>query len=171
MKKVRINNQIRAKELRVISEEGENLGILSAEDALRMAQEKGLDLIEIAPTAQPPVAKIMDYGKFLYQEKRKEKESKKKAHETETKAIQIKLNTSPHDLELKAKKASEFLKEGNRIKIDLILKGREKYLDQGLLKERLERILGLITENYKVSQEPKKGPRGMSMIIDYVKDK
>jgi len=93
-----------APELRVVSDDGQNLGILSTAEALRIAKEKELDLIEISPTAKPPVAKIMDYGKFLYQENRKAREAKKKAHGTETKAIQIGTGTSQHDLELKAKK-------------------------------------------------------------------
>ncbi len=175
MKNARINNQIRAQELRVISKDGENLGIISAAEALKIAQDSELDLIEISPTANPPVAKIMDYGKFLYQEQKKANEAKKKAHETETKAVQIGIGTSQHDLELKAKKASDFLKEGHRIKVSLILKGRAKYMDRGFIQERVDRILQLITEDYKITDGPKKGPRGIHLIIEKskkdVKDK
>ncbi len=155
-----------APELRVISDDGQNLGIISVTEAMKIAKEKELDLIEISPTAKPPVAKIMDYGKFLYQENRKARETRKKAHETETKAIQIGTGTSQHDLELKAKKASKFLKEGNRIKVSLILKGRAKYMDRGFIDERINRVLKLITEDYKIADGPKKGPRGIHLIIE-----
>ena len=167
----RINNQIRAKELRVVTEEGEMLGVLPLDEALKKAQEAGLDLIEISPKAQPPVAKIMDYGKFQYQQKKKLKNAKAKAHTTETKNIQVKIGTSEHDLNLKAKKASAWLKEGHRIKLDLYLVGRAKYSDMNFKKERLERILNLLTEEYKVAEEPKKSPKGVTMILEPAKTK
>ncbi len=102
--------------MRVIDEEGKSLGIFDVAGALAIAKEKELDLIEISPTATPPVAKIMDFGKFLYKEKRKARGTGG-GHETETKDIRLRLGTSEHDLALKAKKASEFLKENNRLKI------------------------------------------------------
>ncbi|HEC30663.1 MAG TPA: translation initiation factor IF-3 [Candidatus Yonathbacteria bacterium] len=169
--RIRINNQIRARELRVIGEEGENIGILSLEDALAKAEEKTLDLIEISPAAKPPIAKIMDYGKFQYQEKKKQKEVKAKAHTTETKNIQVKIGTSEHDLGLKAKRISAWIKEGHRIKLDLYLVGRAKYTDMNFKKERLERILNLISEEYKVAEEPKRSPKGVSMILEPEKKK
>lgn len=164
--KIRINNQIRAKELRVIGENGSNLGVISFEEAIKKAKEVELDLIEISPKANPPVAKIMDYGKFQYVENKKLKESKKKAHSVETKNIQIKLGTGDHDLNLKAKKITEWLKKGHRVKVDLFLIGRAKYMSQEFLKERLERIMKLIPEEYKVSEEPKKSPKGMTTVIE-----
>jgi translation initiation factor IF-3 len=160
-----INQRIRAQELRVVSDSGENLGVLSREEALKQAEERGLDIIEIAPTAKPPVAKIMDYGKFQYEQKRKDKISKTKAHNTETKSVQIKITTSEHDLELKAKKASQWLKEGDRIKIDLMLPGRSRYLDTKFLDERLQRFLNLITMDYTIADHTKKSPKGLSMVI------
>lgn len=171
LRRIRINNQIFAPELRVIGDKGENLGVLKTADAIKIAREKELDLIEIAPTAKPPVAKIMDYGKFQYQENRKAREAKKKTKDSETKSIQIGIGTSAHDLELKAKKASEFLKQGHRIRVSLILKGRAKYMDKNFIEERLNRVLRLLTENYKVSDGPKRGPRGIMVIIEHVKDK
>ena len=110
----------------------------------------------------------MDYGKYLYEQSRKTRQSLKKSHETETKSIRISISTSPHDLELKAKKASEFLEEGNRVKIEMILRGRAKYLDKQFIRERLERILHLITINHKVVDGPKQSPRGIGMIIEKV---
>lgn len=128
-----------------------------------------MDLIEVSPTANPPVAKIMDLGKFLYQQQKKQKEAAKKSHEVEIKIIQIGIGTSLHDLEMRAKKAEEFLKDGNRVKIDLILKGRAKYLDKQFLNERLERLLRLISEKHKIASEPKKGPRGIAVVIEKAK--
>jgi len=160
-----------APELRVIDADGKNLGVLSTKNALSIAAGKELDLIEIVPNAQPPVAKIMDYGKFQYQEQKKQKEAVKKIQTTETKSVRIGLGTSQHDLELKAKKISEFLKEKNKVKIDLVLRGRAKYLDKDFINERLNRILNLITEDYKVSDGPKRGPAGINIIVEYGKNK
>jgi len=161
----RINHQITAPELRVIGAEGENIGVISLQDALQRAHNAGLDLIEISPKATPPVAKIMDYGKFQYDENKKQKSSKSRVQITEVKTLQVKIGTGEHDLELKAKKASEWLKEGHKIKVDLFLPGRSKYLDQNFLKERLARILKLIPIDIK-SDEPKKSPKGLSVVIE-----
>lgn len=157
---------IRAKELRVISDAGDNFGVLSKQEALEKAEEMGLDLIEISPDAKPPVAKIMDYGKFQYDQKKKLKLQKSKARNIEVKSIQIKLATDENDLKIKAKKASGWLKEGHRVKVELFLPGRSKYLDKDFLNGRLERILKVISEDYKVAEEPKKSPKGLSMIIE-----
>ena len=164
--RVNINERIRASELRVVGPEGENYGVISTEEALVKAKEKGLDLIEISPNAVPPIAKIMDYGKFLYDHKKKEKERKAKASTVETKSVQVKIGTGEHDLELKARRASEWLKEGNRVKVELFLRGRSKYLGKEFHEERLERILNLITEEYKITDGPKKGPKGLFVVIE-----
>ena len=164
--KARINHQIKAPELRVVTAEGENLGVISTEKALAEAKTRGLDLIEISPTAIPPVAKIMDYGKYLYDEKKKTKVAKARTQISELKSVQVKIGTGEHDLELKAKKASEWLGEGNRVKVDLYLVGRSKFMDLNFLKERLERILKLITVEYKIAQEPVKGPKGLTVYLE-----
>lgn len=164
--RIRINHQISAPEVRVITDEGENLGVMSVADALRAAQERGTDLIEISPNAVPPIAKLMDYGKFQYNEAKKARASKAKSKVTETKTMQVKVGTGDHDLDLKAKKASEWLKEGHRIKIDLFLTGRSKYMDFNFLKTRLDRVLHLITEEYKIADAPKKGPKGLTVTIE-----
>lgn len=164
--RVKINHQIKAPELRVVTAEGENLGVITLAVALAEAQKRGYDLIEISPTAIPPVAKIMDYGKYLYDEKKKQKVAKAKSVVTELKIIQIKIGTGEHDLELKAKKVSEWLAEGNRCKIDLFLIGRSKYMDMNFLKERLDRILKLVTVEYKIGQAITKGPKGLSLVIE-----
>lgn len=165
----RINNQIRARELRVIDIEGKNLGILSIKDALELAQSKGLDLIEISPNANPPIGKIMDFGKYQYEVNKKLKKSKAGSKPTETKSIQIKIGTGDHDLELKAKTASKWLKEGHRIKVELFLAGRTKYMDEKFLKERLDRVLHLITEEYRVSDSYKRSPKGLVITIEKAK--
>lgn len=163
---VRINHQIRATELRIIGAEGENVGVISLSAALKMAQEAGLDLIEISPKATPPVAKIMDYGKFQYDENKKQKQAKARTKIVEVKSLQVKIGTGEHDLTLKAKKASEWLGENHRIKIDLFLPGRAKYLDKKFLEERMERLLKLLTVDYKIADPAKKSLKGLTIIIE-----
>lgn len=164
--KERINNQIRSKELRVIDNEGNNLGVLSFAEALKIAMDRGEDLIEISPEANPPVAKIMEWGKYQYDLSKKMKKMKAGSKTTETKSLQIKIATSDHDLEMKAKKASEWLSEGHRIKIELYLSGRTKYMKEDFLKERLDRILKFITTPYKLSEPHKKSPKGIMVTVE-----
>lgn len=161
----RINQRISARELRVIGPKGENLGVLTLEEALKKTEEFGLDLIEISPNALPPVAKIANFGRYQYEENKKSK-SAKKSHSVEIKTVQVKLGTGDHDLALKAKKTSEWLGEGNRVKVDLFLPGRAKYLDDKFLKERIERMLKLVSVDYKVASPPTKSPKGMTVIIE-----
>jgi len=152
--------------LRVIGAEGANFGVISLGEALRRAEEVGLDLIEISPGASPPVAKIMDYGKFQYEQNKKQKQMRSKSHITETKSTQIKIGTGEHDLLLKSKKIAEWLSEGHRVKVDLFLWGRYKYMEFGFLKERLERFLKLIPHEYKIADEIKKSPKGLSITLE-----
>ena len=166
IKHLKTNNQIRVPEVNVIDDEGKQLGILKTFEALKMAQERELDLVEVGPNVSPPIAKIMDYGKYQYQQSKKQKEAKARAHVTETKTLQVKIGTSEHDLELKAKNASKWLKEGHRVKIDLFLVGRSKYADMGFKKERLDRILTLISEEYRLQGEPLKSPKGLSVTLE-----
>jgi translation initiation factor IF-3 len=162
--KTRINHQISAPSVRVITETGENLGVLTLSEALRAAESRGLDLIEISPNAAPPVAKIMDFGKYQYAENKKQKGVK--VHTTETKSIQVKIGTGDHDLEIKANKVSQFLREGHRVKVELFLPGRSKYFDQKFLAERLERLLKFVSEAYKIADPPKKSPKGLTAVIE-----
>ena len=164
--RIRINEWIRAKELRVIGPDGESIGVITREEALEKAREADLDLIEISPTANPPIAKIADYGKYQYEQNKKQKEMKAKSHSVEIKSVQVKVGTGEHDLALKAKKASEWLKDGHRIRVELFLKGRSKYMDQKFLRERLDRILNLITTDFKIAEEAKRSPKGLSMMIE-----
>jgi translation initiation factor IF-3 len=164
--RVRINGWITAPELRVIDSDGQNLGVMSNSDAMKAAQAAGLDLIEISPTAKPPIAKIMEYGKYLYEQKKKQQENKKKSHATETKSLQMRIGTSDHSLGIKAKQASEWLSEGHRVKFGLYLQGRAKYLDKKFLETRMDRFLKLLTVDYKVAEPPQSGPKGMTIVIE-----
>lgn len=166
-RRTRINGLIKAPEVRLIGKDGENLGVLPIKEALKKADEVELDLIEISPNANPPVAKIMDYGKYQYEEQKKAREVKAKSHSTETKVVQVKIGTGEHDLALKARRASTWLEEGHRVKLELYLVGRSKYLDRNFLEKRMERFLKLITVEYKVAEKPQKGPKGLYMVLEH----
>ena len=166
MSYTRINHQIKAPELRIIGPEGENFGVMTLSQALEKANELGVDLIEISPNAVPPIGKLMDHGKYQYLENKKQKQAKSKSHVVEVKTLQIKVGTGENDLALKARNASAWLKEGHRIKVDLFLPGRTKYMDPKFLKERMVRFFNLITEEHKIAEEPKKSPKGMSALIE-----
>jgi translation initiation factor IF-3 len=162
-KKFLINNQIRASKVRVIDEDGKNLGVFPLEEALKIAKERNLDLIQITEKVDPPVCKIFDYGKFLYQMKKKEKKKEKGG---EIKGIRLGFNISEHDMETRATQAKKFLEEGNRVEIEMILRGREKALTD-FAKEKIKRFLEILESKIpiKVEQELKRVPRGFIMII------
>lgn len=155
--------------MRVIGPKGENLGVLALSEAIAQAEAAGLDLIEISPNAVPPVAKIMEYGKFQYEEQKKRREIKAKSHTTETKSVQVKIGTGDHDMQLKARRAAEWLGEGHRVKVDLFLWGRYKYMEFNFLKERLERFLKLIPADYKLADPIAKSPKGLACVIERAK--
>jgi translation initiation factor IF-3 len=127
LQEYRVNRQIRAKEVRLIDENGKQIGIVPLQEALRIANEKGLDLVEIAPNANPPVCKILDYGKFLYELKKKEKEAKKKQreHAIEVKDMMLSLRIDEHDLKVKLKHMREFLMDGDKVRVRIRFRGRE----------------------------------------------
>ncbi|MDB5265520.1 MAG: translation initiation factor translation initiation factor [Parcubacteria group bacterium] len=164
--RVRINREITAKELRVVGAQGENLGVLSFDAAFKAAQELNLDLIEISPNAVPPVAKIMDYGKFEYERSKKESAARSKAKVSETKEVQIKVGTGDHDMALKAKKAAEWLADGHRVRAELFLKGRYKGMDEVFLKTRLEKFLNLIPYPYRIAEPVARAPKGFAGIVE-----
>lgn len=167
--KVSINNTIRAPKLRVIGSQGENLGVLTKEDALAQAKALALDLIEVSPQADPPVARIADYGKYTYEMSKKQKEVKARAHVTETKNIQISVSIGENDIMRLAKQGADWIKEGHRVKIELQLKGRTKYMEESFLKARMERILAVIPAEYKVAEPLKKVPKAMMIVIEKAK--
>lgn len=155
----RINRFIVAKELRVVDEEGAFLGVMKTEDALKVAEERGLDLIEIAPSAMPPVAKLISFDKFRYQKEKEEKKKRKSQQIKELKHIRISPRVAPHDLELKIKQAEGFLEKGHRVEISLLLKGREK-AHKDLGREKLLNFLSLVKIPFITPMEPKYSGRG-----------
>ncbi len=152
--------------MRVIGPEGENFGVLALSEAIQRAQDVGLDLIEISPNAVPPVAKIKEYGKFQYEQSKKRREIKAKSHVTETKGVQVKIGTGDHDLNLKARRAAEWLAEGHRVKVDLFLWGRYKYMEFAFLKDRLEQFLKLIPQEFKIAEPIAKSMKGLSTTLE-----
>ncbi len=164
LKRLRINNQIKAIEIQVIDETGKQLGTMKTFDALKLAREKGLDLAEVGPNVQPPIAKIMDYGKYIYRKERQEKKSGSKQKEQERKTVRVGFKTGIHDLEFKAKQIGEFLNEGHIVKIELTLRGREKALAQ-LGKERLNNFTKLIKGEFTVQEAVKRSPFGWTTTI------
>lgn len=140
MANYKVNKQINAQTVRVIDEDGKQLGIMSLEEALALAEEKDLDLLEVAPNASPPVCRLVDYGKFKYLEQKKEAQAKKKRSIIEVKEIRLRYNTDVGDLETKLKLARKFFEEGNKVKFSMRFRGREKgFVDKGL--EKLETII------------------------------
>jgi len=163
LKRPFINNQIRAKEVRVIDEVGKQLGVFNLAEALKMAEERNLDLIQVTEKIEPPVCKIGDYGKYLYWLRKKEKGVKKSS---EVKGVRLKFNISLHDLETRVHQAEKFLKEGNKIKVELILRGREKALED-FAKEKINQFWEILEKliPIKIEKELKKEARGFTMII------
>jgi len=163
-KNPRVNNQIKLSQIRLIDENGQNLGIVETDKALEIAREKGLDLIEIAPNVRPPVCRIMDYGKYQYQKSREERQQKTKQKKIEIKGVRISLRTGQHDLEVKAKQANKFLDRGHKVKIEMILRGREKAL-LAIAKEKLNKFIELISPDIEIEKEAERQPRGLSVMV------
>ena len=159
-----INEQIRDKEVRVISNDGEQLGIMSSREALALAEEAGLDLVKIAPTAKPPVCKIVDYGKYKYDQMRKEKEAKKKQHTVEIKEIRLSPNIDTNDLNTKTNSARKFLSKGDRVKITLRFRGREM-AHMASSKHILDDFAAALEDVATVEKAPKVEGRSMTMFL------
>jgi translation initiation factor IF-3 len=158
----KVNNRIIAREVRVIADDGAQLGIMATAEALQLARSKDLDLVEVSANANPPVCRIMDFGKLLYQ---KEKEArKKKTKQTEMRMIKIGPHTAPHDLEVKAKKISEFLEDGDRVNAVIFLRGREKAFQEAARK-KLTDFIKMMQPEPKMESELKKLPNGYSVVI------
>ncbi|MFP5222790.1 MAG: translation initiation factor IF-3 [Acidobacteriota bacterium] len=160
----RCNHQIRAREVRVIADDGSQLGIIPTSEALRLAQEKGLDLVEVAAAADPPVCRIMDYGKFKYQQQKKQQEAKKKSTVILVKEIKVRPKTDEHDYLTKLKHIRRFLEEGDRCKVSVFFRGREVvHKDRGAA--ILARIVVDLGDLAKVEQEPRFEGRIMNMML------
>ena len=160
----RINSQIRNEEVRVLLDDGEQLGVMKTQEAINVAKERKMDLVEIAPNNNPPVCKIIDYGKFKYQEQKKKNEAKKKQKTIETKEIKIRPGTGEHDYQVKIKNANKFIKEGNRVKFSLRFKGREmEHSNLGI--EMLKRVKQDLIEVIRVEMEPKIEGRQAFLVV------
>ncbi len=161
---MRINREIRADRLRVITEDGRQLGIMSFREALAKAEEMGLDLVEIAPTAKPPVAKIIDYGKLRYHQAKKEKESKKSQVVIKVKEVKLKPNIDTHDFQTKMKHAREFILKGNKVRISIMFRGREMlHIDLG--RKVVEQFCSELSDIAVVEAPPKMMGRTMSTVL------
>ena len=159
-----INEQIRDKEVRVIGTDGEQLGIMSAKDALKLAEEAGVDLVKIAPTAKPPVCKIVDYGKYKYELTRKEKEAKKKQKVIETKEIRLSPNIDTNDLNTKINAARKFISKGDKVKVTLRFRGREM-AHMANSKHILDDFAEALSDVATVDKAPKVEGRSMAMFL------
>ncbi|MBS5129000.1 MAG: translation initiation factor IF-3 [Lachnospiraceae bacterium] len=159
-----INEQIRDKEVRLIGENGDQLGIMSAREAMKLAQEAELDLVKIAPTAKPPVCKIIDYGKYRYEQARKEKEAKKKQKTVEVKEVRLSPNIEGNDLNTKVNNARKFLEKGNKVKVTLRFRGREMAHMQ-TSKHILDDFAELLKDVASIEKPAKLEGRSMSMVL------
>ncbi|UZE93432.1 MAG: translation initiation factor IF-3 [Candidatus Nealsonbacteria bacterium] len=168
IKKPLINNRIRAQKVRLIDDAGKQIGIIDLEKALQMARERNLDLIQVTEKIDPPVCKILNYGKYLYRLQKKEKGVKKTI---EIKGIRLRFNISPHDLETRILQAEKFLKKGNKVKIEMILRGREKRLS-GFAKEKLKKFIEDLGKriSIKTESEIKRKVNGFIVIISISKE-
>ena len=159
-----INEQIRDKEVRLIGADGEQLGIVSAKEALKIAEEAGLDLVKIAPTAKPPVCKVIDYGKYRYELARKEKEAKKKQKTVELKEIRLSPNIDTNDLNTKINAAKKFIEKGNKVKVTLRFRGREM-AHMNTSKHILDDFAAELADVAVVEKAPKVEGRSIGMVL------
>ena len=166
---IRINEDIKSPEVRLLDESGGNLGVVKTRDAVTKARSINLDVVEISAAATPPVAQMMDYGKYQYEQNKLRKDrfesTKLASRKSETKMTQIKPNTSKDILDMRAKKSRQWLDEGYRVQINLFLRGREKGMDEGVLKSKLSQFTELIPEPYAIIENIRKSPKGYSILI------
>jgi translation initiation factor IF-3 len=161
---MRINGEIRAREVRLVGEGGEQLGIVNLRDALRIAGEHGLDLVEVAPTARPPVCRIMDYGKFKYEQSKREREARKKQHNVVIKEVKMRPRIESHDFDVKLRNAERFLREGDKVKATIMFRGREiVHTDIG--REVLERLAGALGDLAQIERPARVEGRNLTMIL------
>ena len=163
-KEQRINEQIRAREVRVVSDTNEQLGVMSLRSALQIAEERRLDLVEVATNAKPPVCRIMDYGKYRYEQQKREKEAKKKQKVLTLKEVKLRPNIEDHDFNVKKKAAEKFLGEGSKVKVTIMFRGREMSHPE-LGRNLLIRFADELKELAHVEKEPKIEGRNMTMVM------
>lgn len=170
IKELRANEEIRCREVRLIDVSGEQLGVMHPKEAMKHAHERGLDLVEIAPGAKPPVCRIMDYGKFKYEQSKKEREAKKNQKVISIKEVKLRPNIEDHDFHTKVRNAEKFLKEGNKVKVTIMFRGREiTHAENG--RELCERVANEVKGVAKVEKAPKVEGRNMTMMLVPLKEK
>jgi translation initiation factor IF-3 len=162
--KNRVNLQIRVPEVRLLGPENEQLGVMTTDQARALAREKQLDLVEISPTASPPVCKIMDFGKFKYEQKKKENEARKRQHTITVKELRLRTRTGDHDVDVKMKKAREFLEEGDKVSFYVMFRGRE-VVHPEIGSELLRRVATTLQDVGKIERPPKLDGKRMTMIL------
>ncbi|MEE8148645.1 MAG: translation initiation factor IF-3 [Longimicrobiales bacterium] len=162
--RIRVNEQIRISPVRMIDDEGGQVGIISIDEARAIATEKGLDLVEVAPEARPPVVKLMDYGKFKYEQQRAAKEAKKKQHNVQVKEVKFRPGIEDHDYEFKVRHARRFLDEGNKVKLTMMFRGRQVTHPE-LGRDVLQRVTTDLEDIAKVEMQPIFERRTMSMVL------
>ncbi len=161
---LKINEEIRAREVRVVSDSNEQLGIMQTRDALRMAMEQQLDLVEVAPLAKPPVCRIMDFGKYKYEQQKRDKETKKKQKVVTVKEVKLRPNIEDHDFGVKLKNAQRFLSDGDKVKVTIMFRGRElSHTELG--RQVLVRMANELKDMVIIEREPKLEGKNMIMIL------
>jgi translation initiation factor IF-3 len=159
-----INEQIRDRNVRVVSDDGQQLGVMSAREAMEIAEQKGLDLVKVSPNANPPVCKIMDYGKFRFEQAKKQREAKKNQKIIEMKEMRLSATIDKHDIEVKAKNVSKFLKAGDKVKVSIRFRGRQMaHTEQGMLV--MNEFFAMVQENASIEKQAKIEGRNMFMIL------
>lgn len=159
-----MNEMIRAREVRVVSETGEQLGVFSAREALRIAQERGYDLVEVAPTAKPPVCRVMDYGRYKYEQSKRDREARKKQKVVTIKEVKMRPNIEDHDFDVRRRQAESFLKDGDKVKATIMFRGRE-VVHSELGKAVLDRLLDAVKDLCVVERPAKLEGKNMIMIL------
>jgi len=162
--KLRVNRQIRISPVRVITPDGEQAGIIPIERAMEMAEELGLDLVEVAPLARPPVCRIMDYGKYKYEEQRQAREARKRQHHVQIKEVKMRPGIEDHDFEFKTRHARRFLEEGNKVKLTMMFRGRQMAHPE-FGRQVLDRVSSMLQDVSKVEQHPQLEGRSMVMVL------
>ncbi|HNU95115.1 MAG TPA: translation initiation factor IF-3 [Bacillota bacterium] len=164
-----VNEEIRAREVRVVDDNGEQLGIMALRDALRAAAERNLDLVEVAPTARPPVCRIMDFGRFKYEQSKRDREARKKQHIVSIKEVRMTPKIEDHDFEVKVKNAEKFLREGDKVKVSVRFRGRE-IVHTDIAQRLLREMAATLSAVSSMEREPKVEGRNMIMILSPKQD-
>src|SRR3989344_1445872 len=163
-KRPRLNNQIRGREVQVIDDTGKQLGVMPVFQALKLANDKALDLVEVGPTAKPPIVKILNFCKYMYQKERRERGTKSKSPGQEIKTVRIGFRTEIHDMMVRAGQTDKFLKKGHRVRIQLTLRGKEREMAH-IGREKLVKFLTLISEGYLLENDVKRYPGGFETLV------